>query len=46
MANSQRGIGLKDATVVFDTITRALAADPELVLDIDWRLHLKDESAS
>jgi hypothetical protein len=46
MANSQRDIGLKDATVVFDTITRALAADPELVLDIDWRLHPKDESAS
>ena len=46
IANSQRGIGLKDATVVFDTITRALAADPELVLDIDWRLHPKDESAS
>jgi len=31
---------------VFDTITRALAADPELALDIDWRLHPKDESAS
>src|SRR5262245_40376860 len=36
MANSQRGIGLKGATIMFDTITRALAADPELVLDIDW----------
>jgi hypothetical protein len=46
MSNSQRGIGRKDAMVVFDTITRALAADPELVLDIDWRLHQKDESAS
>ena len=46
MANSQRGIGLKDATAVFDAITRALAADPELVLDIDWHLHPKDESAS
>ena len=45
-ANSQRGIGLKDATAVFDAITRALAADPELVLDIDWRLHPQDESAS
>jgi len=44
--NSQRGIGLKDATAVFDAISRALAADPELVLDIDWRLHPKDESAS
>jgi L-alanine-DL-glutamate epimerase-like enolase superfamily enzyme len=43
--NSQRGIGLKDATAVFDTITRALRADPELVLDINWRLHPKDESA-
>jgi hypothetical protein len=45
-ANSQRGIGLQDATAVFDAITRALAADPALVLDIDWRLHPKDASAS
>ena len=45
-ANSQRGIGLKDATAVFEAITRALAADPALVLDIDWRLHPQDESAS
>jgi hypothetical protein len=45
-ANSQRGIGLKDATAVFDAITKALAADSELVLDIDWRLHPKDESTS
>jgi len=44
--NSQRSIGLKDATAVFDAITKALAADPELVLDINWRLHPKDESAS
>src|SRR5919197_5844138 len=45
-ANSRRGIGLQDATAVFEAITRALAADPELVLDIDWRLHPRDESAS
>src|SRR5262249_35901264 len=44
--NSQRGIGLKDATAVFNAITKALAADPRLVLDIDWRLHPKDESVS
>ena len=46
MANAQRGIGLQDATAVFDAITRALAADPELVLDIDWRLRPQDETAS
>jgi hypothetical protein len=45
-ANSQRGIGLKDATAVFEAITQALAADQGLVLDIDWRLHPKDESVS
>jgi hypothetical protein len=45
-AHSQRGIGLKDATAVFDAITRALAAHQGLVLDIDWRLHPKDESVS
>ena len=45
-ANSKRGIGLKDATALFDAITKVLVADPGLVLDIDWRLHQKDESAS
>ena len=45
-ANSQRGIGLQDARAVFEAITRALAADPALVLDIDWRLYPQDESAS
>jgi len=45
-AKSHRGIGLQDARAVFDAITRALAADPELVLDIDWRLYSQDESAS
>ena len=45
-ANAQRGIGLKDATAVFDAITRALAADPALVLDIDWRLHPQDENVA
>jgi len=44
--NSQRRLGLQDATAVFDAITRALAADPGLVLDIAWRLHPQDESAS
>src|SRR5205085_1603068 len=43
-ANAQRGIGLQDATAVSDAITRALAADPELVLDIDWRLRPQDET--
>ena len=46
MSDSKRGIGLKDATAVFDAITRALAADPGLVLDIDWRLHPQEESVS
>jgi hypothetical protein len=46
MAKSQQGIGLKDATALFEAITKALTADPELVLDIDWRLHPKDESTS
>ena len=45
-AHSQRGIGRKDATAVFDAITKALAADQGLVLDIDWRLYPKDESVS
>jgi hypothetical protein len=45
-ANSERGIGLQDATALFDTITKALAADPGLVLDIDWRLRPQDESVA
>ena len=45
-ANSRRGIGLTDASGVFEAITRALAADPELILDIDWRLRPRGESIS
>jgi len=45
-ASSRRGLGLQDATAVFDTISKALAADPELVLDIDWCLYLRGKSAS
>ncbi|HEY5868358.1 MAG TPA: hypothetical protein VI542_22830 [Candidatus Tectomicrobia bacterium] len=44
--NSRRGIGLQDATALFDAVTTALASDPDLVLDIDWRLHPRGESAS
>jgi hypothetical protein len=43
---SRRGIGLPAATAVFETITTALAANPALVLDLDWRLYTKDENAS
>jgi hypothetical protein len=42
----QAGIELKDATAVFEAITKALAANQGPVLDIDWRLHPKDESVS
>jgi hypothetical protein len=45
-ANSRRGLGLQDATAVFDAISKALAAEPELVLDINWCLHLRGKSAS
>jgi hypothetical protein len=45
-AHSQQGLGLQEATAVFEAITRALAADAELVLDVDWRLRPQDESAS
>jgi hypothetical protein len=44
--DSRRGIGLPAATAVFENIARALAANPALVLDIDWRLYTKDENAS
>jgi hypothetical protein len=45
-ANSQRGLGLPAATAVFEGIARALAANPTLLLDIDWRLYTKDKNAS
>jgi hypothetical protein len=44
--NSRRGMGLEDATALFDALTTALASDPELALDIDWRLHARAEGAS
>jgi hypothetical protein len=42
LENSRQGIGLQDATALFDTITTALASDPELVLDMRWRLHPRE----
>jgi hypothetical protein len=44
--SSRHGLGVKDATALFATITKALASDPALVLDIDWRLYSRGESAS
>ena len=44
--DSRRGLGLQAATAVFEGLARALAENPALVVDIDWRLYTKDENAS
>jgi hypothetical protein len=44
--NTRRGIGVKEAQKLFDNIKKDLASNPDLALDIDWRLYHKDETAS
>ena len=43
--NSRRGIGVKEAGALFDSIKKELAAQPGLALDIEWRLYHKDETS-
>jgi hypothetical protein len=43
--NTRRGIGVKEARKLFDNIQKELASNPDLALDIDWRLYHKDETA-
>jgi hypothetical protein len=43
--NSRRGIGVKEAGALFDSIKKELAAKPGLALDIEWRLYHKDEAS-
>jgi hypothetical protein len=44
--DSQRRLDLAAATAVFEGLARALAANPALVLDIDWRLYTQDDNTS
>jgi hypothetical protein len=39
--DSQRGIDVQRATTLFETITREMQSDADLVLDIQWRLYRK-----
>jgi hypothetical protein len=43
--NTRRGIGVKESQKLFDNIKKELASNPNLALDIDWRLYHKDETA-
>ena len=43
--NSRRGIGVKEAGALFDSIKKELAANSGLALDIEWRLYHKDETS-
>jgi hypothetical protein len=42
--NRRRGLGGKEALALLDSIEQALASNPDLALDIDWRLYPKDET--
>ena len=43
--NTRRGIGVKEALELFDSIKKALESNPDLTLDIDWRIYHKDETS-
>jgi hypothetical protein len=43
--NRRRGLGGKEALELLDSIEKALAANPDLALDIDWRLYPQDETS-
>jgi hypothetical protein len=40
-ARSQRGLGVKEASAVFDAIKREMESDTGLALDIEWHLYRK-----
>jgi hypothetical protein len=44
--SSRRGLSMADAVALFDTIRQELEANPDVVLDIDWRLSPKHGNAS
>jgi hypothetical protein len=46
ITNTRRGIGVQEALELFDSIKKALEANPELALDVDWRLYHKNETLS
>jgi hypothetical protein len=40
-ASSRRGLRMSEAVALFEAIQKQLASDPELLLDLNWRLHHK-----
>jgi hypothetical protein len=42
--HTHRGLGVDEALELLDSIEQALASNPKLALDIDWRLYPKDET--
>jgi hypothetical protein len=40
--HTHRGLGVDEALELLDSIEQALASNPKLALDIDWRLYPKD----
>ena len=45
MTQTRRGLGAKEASKVLAGIEKALAANPDLALDIEWRLYPRDETS-
>jgi len=46
LTGSQHGLDRQGAMAVFEMIRRTLESTPDLVLDIDWRLHSKNGDAA
>lgn len=43
---SRLGLGMAEAAALFEDIQKLLASDPDLLLDLDWRLRRKDGGAA
>jgi hypothetical protein len=46
LTGSQHGLDMQGAMAVFDMIRKTLESAPDLVLDLDWRLHPKSGDAA
>jgi hypothetical protein len=46
LTGSQHGLDMQGAIAVFEMIRRTLESAPDLVLDVDWRLHSKNGDAA
>jgi hypothetical protein len=44
-ADSRQGLGMSEAVALFEAIQKQLASDPDLLVDLKWRLYRKGDNA-